>query len=216
MAKVKMPLLGVKASGQLGKSAVFGSWKGVQYARTLVIPKNPRTEEQMLTRNTFLFLNELWKLLPAEVVRVWQQFSAGKPMTDRNAFMQRNLLTLREATSLLDFVASPGANGGYAVTDVTANVDSQNNSITVTISPPSLPSGWSVVAAYAMALRNQDPHEKPLEKPVLGSDTQAPYTIMLNGLTDGQSYVVAVWLEYEKPDGTVAFGPSINIGPFSV
>jgi len=216
MAKVKMPLLGVKASGQLGKSAVFGSWKGVQYARTLVIPKNPRTEEQMLTRNTFSFLNELWKLLPAEAIRVWELFSSGKPLTSRNAFLQRNILTLREASSLLDFVASPGVGGGYAPEDAMATVDAANNRITVTIVPPSLPAGWSVVAAYAMALRDQDPHEKPMEAPKLGTATTSPYSVTLDNLTDGASYVIAIWIEYEKPDGSTVFGPSVNVGPFTV
>lgn len=43
MAKTKGPLFGLGASGQLGKTIVFSSWKGIGVAREYVKPSNPKT-----------------------------------------------------------------------------------------------------------------------------------------------------------------------------
>jgi len=216
MAKVKMPLLGVKASGQIGKSVVLGSWRGVQYARTHVHPANPRTAEQMKTRGVFSFLNELWKRLPPSVVEVWQAYAAGRPLTDRNAFLKFNVSTLRGASNVLDIVISPGVAGGYPPADVLVDVDAENNTLTVDVVAPPLPSGWDILKVHVMALKNEDPHGAPTEYPFYGAVELPPYTVVLDGLTDGTSYVVAVFMEYTKPDGTKAYGPSVNTGPFTV
>lgn len=50
MAKTKAPLFGLGASGQLGKSIVFGSWKGIGTAREYVKPSNPNTILQQTQR----------------------------------------------------------------------------------------------------------------------------------------------------------------------
>lgn len=46
MPKVVNPLNSQSASGQLGKSIVFGAWKGVNYVRSYVIPANPQSADQ--------------------------------------------------------------------------------------------------------------------------------------------------------------------------
>lgn len=46
MAKVTGPLHSDGATGQLGKTIVFGVWKGVAYVRKYVVPANPQSANQ--------------------------------------------------------------------------------------------------------------------------------------------------------------------------
>lgn len=50
MAKVTSPLFSMSASGQLGKSLVYMTWKGVKDVRTYVVPANPKSGGQQLQR----------------------------------------------------------------------------------------------------------------------------------------------------------------------
>ena len=52
MAKVKAPLFGFEARGQLGKALVYFPWKGIAAAREYVIPTNPKSPLQTAQRNT--------------------------------------------------------------------------------------------------------------------------------------------------------------------
>lgn len=50
MAKVKAPLFGLEARGQLGGAIVYFPWKGIQAVREYIIPANPRTATQQAQR----------------------------------------------------------------------------------------------------------------------------------------------------------------------
>lgn len=50
MAKLKAPLFSFGASGQLAKSLVFMSWKGLNTVREYVIPANPKSDDQIAQR----------------------------------------------------------------------------------------------------------------------------------------------------------------------
>jgi len=60
MAKTKGPLFSLSASGQLAKTLVYGAWKGHKYARQHIVPSNPRTPDQITTRNHLAQLNIEW------------------------------------------------------------------------------------------------------------------------------------------------------------
>lgn len=49
-AKVTSPLMSLDASGSIASALTFSKWKGRNYARQLVIPANPQTEEQQGVR----------------------------------------------------------------------------------------------------------------------------------------------------------------------
>lgn len=51
MAKLKMPLGSLGASGQLGKALVFFPWKGLNCVREHVVPANPKSQAQRDQRN---------------------------------------------------------------------------------------------------------------------------------------------------------------------
>jgi succinate dehydrogenase hydrophobic anchor subunit len=60
MAKVTSPLFSMGASGQLGKSLVYMTWKGIDDVRQYVIPANPRSALQVAQRGFFSAAVALW------------------------------------------------------------------------------------------------------------------------------------------------------------
>jgi len=63
-----------KASGRLG-GLVFATWKGIQYARTWVIPANPRTAPQLAQRALFSNLVFVAKAILGSVIQTfWDPF----------------------------------------------------------------------------------------------------------------------------------------------
>lgn len=210
MARVKMPIMGVDASGQLGKSMVFGNWRGVRYARTHVYPTNPNTEAQQAIRGAFAYLNDLYKRFPADVTSVWVAYAKGRPLTDRNGFLKYNTAAMQDATDITNLVVSPGVAGGYALSGLSLSVNASANSITATATAPDIPSGWSISRVVFVCVCDQDPHGPAVENPRVSSDASSPYTVTFENLRDGQRYLVAAFAVYTKPDGSTAYGPSIN------
>lgn len=60
MAIVRSPLFSMSASGQLGKSLVYMTWKGIDDVRQYVIPSNPKSPGQVLQRGYFITAVALW------------------------------------------------------------------------------------------------------------------------------------------------------------
>ena len=56
MAKLTGPLLSFGATGQIAKTMVVGTWRGIDYARQYVVPANPRTTAQQANRTRFALL----------------------------------------------------------------------------------------------------------------------------------------------------------------
>lgn len=208
MAVVKGPLLSMDASGQIAKTQVYGSWKGIAYSRRYVVPSNPRSTDQTLTRNCFKFLNALYQVSPSDFRAPWAEAVKGRPLTDRNLFIQKNNGTMRELATLAGMIGSPAAKGGLPAGVV---FTSNANSITGTITPPtSLPAGWSVVKGVIVAVLEQDPQTDSDYDMVAGSDVATPFAPVATGLTASTSYAVAAWLVYQRSAlaSDLAYGPA--------
>lgn len=207
MAKVTAPLLSFGASGTLAKTMVFSKWKGRPYARRHVIPANPQTVGQSLTRDSFSKANSFWKTAPTLFVSPWDRFAAGQVLTGRNAYVGRYVSELRALGNLQTMTFSPGAKGGLApLTIVTvAGV----GTIQVDTTVPSPPSGWTLDGVTAAALVDGDPQDITEFAITALEDLAAPYSSVLTGLQTGVLYVVATWTRWSKPDGSVAYGPDI-------
>lgn len=207
MAKTRAPLLSFGASGQIGKTQVYSSWRGVPYARQLVKPANPNSAGQVLTRNVFRDLTQLWKLAPALAQTPWTANAAGRPYTNRNKFISANIPLLRDASDYTDFVGSPGAKGGPAAAGIASTGGS--GEITVVLTAPTLPDGWTINMGIAWAIPQGDPQTLTAYQSFAASDDTSPYSISLTGLTAGD-YVVTGWFEYQVNPTTKAYGPSIS------
>lgn len=207
MAKTTAPLLSMEASGQIGSTLVASKWKGRAYMRRYTIPANPNTAGQQLTRNTFRWLNNVWKFMPGSATGAWQLYAETSRITDRNGFIKLNNGPLREETDLANMVLSPSAKSGLIAAAVTPTPAA--GQITVDLTPPVLPTGWTVTKAYAACIRDQDPQTEAFYEVTAGSDATSTYQVILAGL-DAADYLVGGWFEFARPDGTPAFGQSLQ------
>lgn len=208
MAKTTAPLLSFDAAGQIGNSLVFGSWKGRSYARRYVIPANPNTAEQQLTRGTFSWLNNVMKYMPAGAIAGWNAYANTNRFTARNGFIKLNLSNLREEADLANMIFSPSARGG--VPPAAIGLTAGDDQITVDVTAPEVPEGWTIAAAHAIAIQEQDPQTGVLYTTTYGSDATSTYQIILTGLESAVEYRVGAWFSFNRPDGLLAYGQSIS------
>lgn len=208
MSRLTAPLLSFGASGQIAKTQVYSVWKGRQYARRYVVPANPNSLDQQETRNTFSWLNNVWKYMPATAIDAWNAYADASRFTNRNGWIKVNLSNLRSETDLTNLVFSPSAAGGLAAAGISCAATA--GGIDVTLTAPSLPTGWTIAKGIAAAIRQQDPQTGTLYPVAAGEDATSAYVIQLTGLTAGQVYVVGGWFQFNKPDGSFAYGQALS------
>lgn len=204
MAKVTGPLLSFGATGQIGKAQVYASWKGVQYARRHVIPANPNSSDQVLTRSVFSWLQAEWKNLPASLSAPWTTFAKGKPLTNRNAFTKSNLHALRAASDIQDLILSPSTGGAPAFTGFSAA--GGVGKITVSADDPDVPTGWTLTKWWAAALADGDPHSYAAVVPVVGSQATTVFTVDLT--VPAGDYVGVGFYEYADANSVAQYSAS--------
>lgn len=208
MAKLTGALLSFGASGTIGKTLVFSKWKGRAYARSHVVPANPNTSDQQETRNAFSWLQSVFAFGTAQFVATWQLAATGQVLTDRNAWTKANLPTLRPAADITGILFSGGAKGGLPPASIAVTPGA--GQLSIALGTPSLPSGWTITQAIAVALASQDPQSGTKFTMTEGTDNSSPYTVVLTGLTAAQPYEVGGWFEFMKPDGSTAYGASLQ------
>lgn len=217
MAKVQGPLLSIGASGQIGQSHVYSRWKGRPYTRRYVTPANPQSTEQTKTRQVFTFLNDLWRTSPADFQTPWTAFAQGKVLTNRNAFLSKNVKLLRpkgspELNTLEGLFMSPGAKGGLSFPITIATGGGAAGTMAITASDPDpLPSGWTVVGMKAAAILEQDPQAPDSTEIIVGTDAASPWSITLTGLDAGADYAVGAWFVFQRSSNALdlAYGPAV-------
>lgn len=210
MARLTAPLLSFEGSGQIAKTQVYSSWKGLPYARRYTVPANPRSTEQVKTRSVFTFLNFAWRIAPTDFVAPWSAAVQGRPLISRNLFIQQNLPALRDGTDLTGLVMSPGAKGGLAsaitITPGTAQLTFAGTA------PSPLPAGWTVVSLVGAAIKQQDPHLDTDYEITVVSDTSDPYSVVMSGLAATTAYVAAGWWVYQRSASATDLAYSAAVG----
>ena len=208
MAKLTGPLLSFSALGTIAKTVTYSRWKGIDFARQRVIPANPNTLEQQATRTVFSMLSDMWKFAPALAIAPWNANAIGRPYTGRNRFMGDNVEVLRGDLVMDAFLGSPGALAGPATPPISAAYGVP--SITVTLAPPTLPLGWTIQAAVAIAFPDQDPAVAFVGPVIAGEDAVTPFTTVVLDVTAGPAgiYQVSGWYRFLRDDGRVAYGLS--------
>lgn len=200
--------MSLSASGTIAKTLTYGDWKGIQYARTRVIPANPQSTEQTKTRSVFSYLQDLYKFMPSIAREPWIAATTGIPMTPQNLLLSRNVGTLRDELDLILAVLSPGARGGIPPTSIVITPGSGTLSVAVTA--PTGPAGWTLTAAQGVVVRDQDPHLAIVGRPVAVEDLTSAYVLLFSGLTSAEDYQVAVWLKWLTPSGQDAYSVALR------
>lgn len=91
MAKLDGPLMSFAASGSIGGILTFGSNKGRNFVRQLVIPSNPKSAAQSGVRSMMKFLGQEWAQLSAGNQATWETRAAQTNISPFNAFVSKNM-----------------------------------------------------------------------------------------------------------------------------
>jgi hypothetical protein len=196
MARLTAPLLSFEGSGQIARTQVYSTWKGIPYVRRYTVPANPRSTGQVATRGVFSWLNFLWRTAPADFTAPWRAAIVGRPLIDRNLFIKQNLPILRSAGSLDGMVFSPGAKGGIASA---ITITPGNDQLTFAGADPApLPNGWSIVGLVGAAVLEQDPEVDSTFEVFTVTDLTTPYSVVMSGLGNNSEYAAAGWWVYQR------------------
>ncbi len=115
MAKLVGPLMSFGARGKLGGSLVYSAWKGINTARQLVTPANPRSPAQVAQRDLLALIVAAWRSVDiAQAVRTaWNKMAqlTGRPLSGFNLFSSQlvQLAALDPAASIVSGVSDTGA-----------------------------------------------------------------------------------------------------------
>ena len=208
MAVLTGPLMSLGASGTIAKTITYGTWKGIPYARTRVIPSNPQSAEQVKTREVFRYIGDLYKYFDSTAREPWIASVKGIPMTPQNMIARKNVTVLRDAIDLTDLVLSPGAAGGPPPTSIVVTPGTTQLSVAVNV--PTAPTGWTLTAAQGVVVLDQDPHDVLEGPPVSAEDLTSTFTLLFNGLTTASLYQVGVWLKWMTPNLSDAYSIALR------
>ena len=209
MAKTVAPLFGFGARGSLAKAIVFATWRGVSYARRHVVPANPKTTGQVLTRDIFSNQEIRWKQGGPLMRAPWDRFAVGQKFVGRNAYIGQNIAAMRGDLDMANYIGSPGAKGGLAPASLVLTTVASLG-IEAVVTTPAAPTGWTLTAVVCTALRDQTPEATVADVIQEGEDlVAAPYQVDFTGLT-AVTYFVQAWIRWAKPDASIAYGASIS------
>lgn len=198
MAKVQLPLLGVRASGSVGDALVFGNWKGINTVRQHVVPANPKSTAQTAQRNLLAWTVAAWRFAPAPVQDGFIESAKGMGYTGFNAFSKRNLLALKGQSSIASFTPTPGMSGAVVVESVSASVTGSTATCSVVLGLA--PSGTTVSSVVYVALKEQTPVGDFIAPYYVVASTTSPYSATLNVSGGAGSY--RLWAFTICDDGT--------------
>lgn len=208
MAKLTGPLMSLGASGTLADTLTYADWKGIAYARTRVIPSNPQSTSQTQTRTVFAYLQDWYKFAPGIAREPWVAATRGIPMTPQNMVLSKNISLLRTEIDLNDMNLSPGAAGGIPPSSIV--VTPGNDQLSVAVTVPSAPTGWTLTGAQGVVVEDQDPHDPIVGSPVAVEDLTSTYTLVFTGLKDATLYQVGVWLKWLTTNQSAAYSVALR------
>lgn len=90
MVKLIAPCFSLGASGTIGKSITFSSWKGRAFARQRVIPHNPRSGGQVGARAMWAFITQNWDALSSAEKATWEDRAAQTTISPFNGYTSYN------------------------------------------------------------------------------------------------------------------------------
>jgi hypothetical protein len=199
-----------RASGKFG-GTVHSNWKGVDIVRRFAKPSNPNTTGQQDVRLAFSNLTTSFLLQTGDLRAAWDSYATGKALINRNAWIGKNVPLIQGLANIDALVPTPGDSS--TLPPSAATFTPAAGQITVAVTEPAIPSGWSIFGAVASVCQNWDPAAGPITPSEArwfeDSDVTSPYSIVITGLPSG-TYFGAAFLIWLAPDGTSRYSASLT------
>lgn len=143
MVKLSAPCMSLGASGTLANSIVFSNWKGRAYARTHVIPSNPKSAMQVSMRAMMKFISQAWATVDPTPQGTWDELAAAGTYSDFNAYVSKNQMRWREMNAPSQ--SYPAAETGTAPVATLDSAVGGERHIDVTLTISTLNDVWGVI-----------------------------------------------------------------------
>jgi len=202
MARLTAPLLSLAASGTIAKAITYSSWKGIAYARTRVVPANPKSDAQKEVRGVFSTLNEMWKRMPQLARDPWQNDVLSLPLTARNRHIQENVAVLKGESDMNNLVMSVAQ--GQAVPPEGEAFTPGSGTITITADAPTAPVGYTLTGMVAAVCKDGDPSPVLTVTTLAVEDVETPYSCLFESL-DTVAYQCAIWIKWTRDSDSKVF-----------
>ena len=82
MAITRGPFFSLDASGEFGGTVVYSHWKGLKYARELVVPFNANTSAQQVIRGYFTTAVSAWHAENGTVKTTWTSYAKNHSLNE--------------------------------------------------------------------------------------------------------------------------------------
>jgi len=199
------------ASGRFG-GTVHSNWKGVQVVRRFAKPSNPDTSAQQQVRTAFLNLTRSFLLMTTNVRAAWDSFVVGKPLINRNAFLGKNVPLMGAGSPTSVLLATPGDSSTLAPANAVAT--GGVGQITFVVTPPAVPTGWTLTAVVTACVPSTTYNAAPREASELqwaeATDTTDPYTgATITGLA-ADTYATFAFIKWLAPDNSVRYSAAFQ------
>jgi len=209
MARLTAPLLSLAASGTIAKAITYSSWKGIAYARTRVVPANPKSVAQLEVRGVFSTLNEMWKRMPQLARDPWQNDVVSLPLTARNRHIQENVGVLKDESDMNNLVMSVAQ--GQAVPPEGASFTPGSDQITIAADTPTAPVGYTLTSMIVAVCKDGDPSPVFTTTTIAEEDDSDPYSVVLDSLAQ-VAYQCAIWCKWTRDSDSKVFYSSAARG----
>ncbi len=143
MAVVTGPLFSLSASGSVGDSIVYSTWKGIQYVRRHAVPANPKSVGQVSVRVMLKFLTQYWASLTGAEQTDWETRAAATNISPFNAFVGFN--QTRWGRYAFPSKLDPATETGTAGTILAPTAAAGSRSILLAVPISALADNWGVV-----------------------------------------------------------------------
>ena len=163
------PLFSLSASGTIGKALTYSRWRGIQYARTRVIPKNPNSSPQQDVRNAFRGLNSIYAILGQYALSSYDWATRGKPLTPRNELIHLNGFNATQNMDTADLILI-GPSGSIPTLSTVVASDGGAQKLHFTFVDPGTPAGYQYPSILAVAIEHDN---YPLTHPPVVAEYQS-------------------------------------------
>lgn len=99
MVRLKGQLLSLDASGSLGKTMTFSSWKGRAYAKKFSVPTNNQQTGHLGMRAGMSFVSQEWQGLSTADKDTWNSTAVDRQISEFDAYVGLNLLRTVETNA---------------------------------------------------------------------------------------------------------------------
>jgi hypothetical protein len=134
--------MSVDASGKFGGAMVFSKWKGRNYARQLVTPKNPRKAKQLGVRGMMGFLAKAWDALSAPAKASYLTAAGARSISAFNQYVSENLARWQLFSGPTQ--TSPAAEASSVLTVTTMGLTGGAGFATIAVTPSGATSIWGI------------------------------------------------------------------------